>query len=55
MTNLMTYLFLLLIVLNLFQLSASAGGMTSGAVLGIFILGLFFPCANAKVKYFLNI
>ncbi|XP_073979773.1 sodium-coupled monocarboxylate transporter 1-like isoform X2 [Rhodnius prolixus] len=30
------------------ELSASAGGMTSGAVLGIFILGLFFPCANAK-------
>ncbi|KAK9507612.1 hypothetical protein O3M35_007432 [Rhynocoris fuscipes] len=30
------------------ELSASFGGMTSGAILGIFVLGLFFPTANAK-------
>lgn len=35
----------------LIQASASMGAITAGPLLGIFSLGMFFPCANSIVSF----
>lgn len=53
----MTVIFILKIAVNnwyVLQIMISVLGMAGGPLLGLFLMGMFMPCINTKVKLKIN-